>query len=79
MSQRCMITGKGPMAGNNVSHAHNKTRRRQLPNLQWKRIYVPELGRTVRVKLSTRALRTIDKKGLLPYLREQGLKLKDIT
>jgi large subunit ribosomal protein L28 len=79
MSQRCMITGKGPMAGNNVSHAHNKTRRRQLPNLQWKRIYVPELDRTVRVKLSTRALRTIDKKGLLPYLREQGLKLKDIT
>jgi large subunit ribosomal protein L28 len=74
-----MITGKGPMAGNNVSHAHNKTRRRQLPNLQWKRIYVPELDRTVRVKLSTRALRTIDKKGLLPYLREQGLKLKDIT
>jgi len=79
MSQRCMITGKGPMAGNSVSHAHNKTRRRQLPNLQWKRIYVPELDRTVRVKLSTRALRTIDKKGLLPYLREQGLKLKDIT
>ena len=79
MSQRCMITGKGPMAGNNVSHAHNKTRRRQLPNLQWKRIYVPELDRTIRVKLSTRALRTIDKKGLLPYLREQGLTLKDIT
>ncbi len=79
MSQRCMITGKGPMAGNRVSHAHNKTRRRQLPNLQWKRIYVPELDRTVRVKLSTRAMRTIDKKGLLVYLRELGMSLKDVT
>ena len=79
MSQRCMITGKGPMAGNRVSHAHNKTRRRQLPNLQWKRIYIPEMDRTVRVKLSTRALRTIDKKGLMAFLREQGLSLRDIT
>ena len=78
MSQKCKLTGKGPMAGNNVSHAHNKTRRRQLPNLQWKRLYVPELDRTVRVRLSTRALRTIDKKGLMSYLRAQGLKLKDI-
>lgn len=78
MSRKCKLTGKGPMAGNNVSHAHNKTRRRQLPNLQWKRIYIPELDRTVRVRLSTRALRTIDKKGLLSYLRDEGLKLKDI-
>ena len=78
MSRKCKLTGKGPMAGNNVSHAHNKTRRRQLPNLQWKRIYVPELDRTVRVRLSTRALRTIDKKGLMAYLKDEGLKLKDI-
>jgi len=79
MSQKCKLTGKGPMAGNNVSHAHNKTRRRQLPNLQRKKLYVPELDRTVRVRLSTRALRTIDKKGLMPFLKEQGLTLKDIT
>lgn len=79
MSRKCKLTGKGPMAGNNVSHAHNKTRRRQLPNLQWKRIFVPELDRTVRIRVSTRALRTIDKKGLMAYLREQGLKLKDIV
>lgn len=78
MSRKCKLTGKGPMAGNNVSHAHNKTRRRQLPNLQWKRIYVPELDRTVRIRLSTRALRTIDKKGLMAFLRDEGLKLKDI-
>ena len=78
MSRKCKLTGKGPMAGNNVSHANNKTRRRWLPNLQWKRIYIPELDRTVRIRLSTRALRTIDKKGLLTYLRDEGLKLKDI-
>ncbi len=78
MSRKCKITGKGPMAGNNVSHAHNKTRRVQNPNLQWKRIYVPELDRTIRIKLSTRALRTIDKKGLMSYLRARGLKLNDI-
>ena len=78
MSRKCKLTGIGPMAGNNVSHANNKTRRVQLPNLQWKRIYIPELDRTVRIRLTTRALRTIDKKGLLTYLRDQGLKLKDI-
>lgn len=78
MARKCKLTGKGPMAGNNVSHAHNKTRRRQLPNLQWKRLYIPELDRSVRVRLSTRALRTVDKKGLLSFLKEQGLKLKDI-
>lgn len=79
MSRKCKLTGKGPMAGNNVSHAHNKTRRVQNPNLQWKRIYIPELDRTVRIRLSTRALRTIDKKGLMAFLRDEGLKLKDVT
>ena len=78
MSRKCKLTGIGPMAGNNVSHAHNKTRRVQLPNLQWKRVYIPELDRTVRIRLTTRALRTIDKKGLLAYLRDRGLKLKDV-
>ncbi len=78
MSRKCKLTGIGPMAGNNVSHANNKTRRRWLPNLQWKRIYIPELDRTVRIRLSTRALRTIDKKGLLAFLRDEGMKLKDI-
>ena len=79
MSQKCAITGKAPLTGNHVSHANNKVKRRQNPNLQWKRIYVPELDRTVRVRLSTRALRTINKKGLLPFLKENGLKLKDIS
>ena len=79
MARRCMLTGKGPKSVNNVSHSNHKTKRRQLPNLQWKRIYVPELDRVVRVRLSTRALRTIDKKGLMRFLRDNGMTLKDIT
>lgn len=79
MPRKCQITGKKPLAGKNVSHAHNVTPKWQRPNLQSKRIYVTELGRWVRVKLSTRALRTVNKKGLLPYLRDQGLTLRDIT
>jgi large subunit ribosomal protein L28 len=79
MSRKCSITGKKPMSGNNVSHAHNKTRRYQRPNIQRKRIYVPELGRFVRLTLSTRALRSVTRVGLLAYLRKNGLKLKDVT
>jgi len=79
MSRKCKLTGKGPMVANNVSHAKNRTKRRQLPNLQYKRLFVEELGRFVRVRLSTSALRTVNKKGLLPYLRERGIRLKDIA
>lgn len=79
MARKCKLTGKGPMTGHNVSHAQNRTKRRWLPNLQRKSIYVPELGRSVRVRLSTRALRTVTKKGLMSYLRDQGLTLKDIS
>lgn len=79
MSRKCTITGKKPMSGNNVSHAHNKTRRYQLPNIKKKRIFVPELGRHVRLKLSTRALRSISKLGLLAYLKKNDLTLKDVT
>ena len=79
MARRCSITGKKPLAGNHVSHANNKVRRRQLPNLQTKRIYVPELGKFVKIKLSARALRTVDKKGLLPLLKSEGLSLKDVV
>ena len=79
MSRRCRLTGKGPLSGNNVSHAHNKTRRRQLPNIQTKRIYVPELGRWVKIRLSVRALRTVTKKGLISFMADKGLSLKDVT
>ncbi len=78
MSRKCKLTGKGPLSGNNVSHAHNKTKRFQLPNLQWKRVFVPELGQTVRIRMTTRAIRTIDKKGLMAFLKDQGLSLQDV-
>ena len=78
MSKFCSITGKRPLVGNNVSKSNIKTKRRQLPNLQTKKIYIPELDRTVKIKLSVSALKTIDKKGLLNYLKKQKLELSDI-
>lgn len=79
MPRKCQITGKKPLSGHNVSHAHNVTNKWQKPNIHTKRIFVPELGRTVRLKVSARALRTIDKKGLLPFLRDNGLTIADVT
>lgn len=79
MARKCKITGKGPMTGNNVSFSQKKTKRRFLPNIQTKRIYVPELDRHVRIKMSVRAMRTVDKIGLMPYLKKQGLTLKDVA
>jgi large subunit ribosomal protein L28 len=78
MARKCQLTGKGPLSGNNVSHSNRRTKRRQLPNLQTKRIYVAEEDRWVRVKLSTRALRTVTKKGLLGFLRDEGLTLDQV-
>jgi len=79
MSRRCQVTGVGPISGNSISHAHNKTKRRFLPNLQKKRIWVKELNRFVTVKLSTRALRTISKNGtaeLAKLIRENKIKVR---
>ena len=78
MSRKCKITGKKPLVGNNVSHSNNKTKRRQLPNLQNKSIFVPELNKSIKIKISTNALKSIDKLGLMPYLKKKGLTLKDI-
>jgi large subunit ribosomal protein L28 len=78
MSRKCKLTGKGPMSGNNVSFSQKKTKRRFLPNIQVKKIYVPELDRHVRIKMSVRAMRTVDKIGLMPFLKKQGLALKDV-
>ena len=63
MSRRCQITGKGVLTGNNVSHANNKTRRRFLPNLQEASLLSDALGAAVRMRLSTRGLRTIEHNG----------------
>lgn len=60
MSRRCELTGKGVQSGNNVSHAHNKTRRRFLPNIQSKSLLSDSLGKTVRLRVTTSALRTVE-------------------
>jgi large subunit ribosomal protein L28 len=78
MSRVCQITGKRPVAGNNVSHAHNKTRRRFLPNLQSHRFWVDSEQRWVRLRVSTKGLRIIDKRGIdavLKDLRTRGEKV----
>ncbi|MFP4323784.1 MAG: 50S ribosomal protein L28 [Anaerolineales bacterium] len=79
MSRVCKLTGKRPNAANHVSHSQKKVKRKQYPNIQPRKIWVPELNKFVRVRVSTRAIKNIDKKGLMPYLEEQGLTLKDIT
>lgn len=70
MANKCELTGKGPMAGNNVSHAHNKTRRRFMPNLQKKKIWIAEENRWVTVKATAKALKTLDKKGYNAMMKE---------
>lgn len=75
MARVCIVTGKRPMVGNNVSHANNKTKRRFLPNLQSRRFWVESENRWVRLRLSNAALRTIDKVGIdtiLADLRARG-------
>ena len=64
MSKVCQVTGKRPMSGNNVSHAHNKTRRRFLPNLQSKRFWLESEQRWVRLRVSQKGMRIIDKHGI---------------
>jgi large subunit ribosomal protein L28 len=70
MSRICQITGKKVMAGNNVSHAKNRNKRKFYPNLQAKKFFVPETGETVILKVSANAIRTIDKKGIAAVLAE---------
>jgi len=79
MARRCQVTGVGPVAGNSISHAHNKTKRRFLPNLQKKRIWIKELNRFVTLKLTTRALRTIAKNRtgeLAQQIRDKKIKVR---
>jgi large subunit ribosomal protein L28 len=63
MSKVCRVTGKKPLSGNNVSHANNKTKRKQLPNLQKKRIWMEEEKRWVTIRVTARGIKTLDKKG----------------
>lgn len=70
MSRVCQVTGKRVQVGNNVSHANNKTRRRFLPNLHYRRLWVESEKRWVRLRVSQQGLRTIDKKGIDAVLAE---------
>jgi large subunit ribosomal protein L28 len=75
MARVCQVTGKKPMVGNNVSHANNRTKRRFLPNLQYRRFWVDSEKRWISLRISNAGLRLIDKKGIevvLAELREQG-------
>ncbi len=82
MSKVCQLTGKRPITGNNVSHSKRRTKRRFLPNLQKKRFFIPEKDKWVTLKVSTSAIRTINKLGVFAYLKklerkgvETGIKL----
>jgi len=70
MSRVCQITGKRPRVGNNVSHANNKTKRKFYPNLQKKRFYIPEEDKWITLKLSTSAIRTINKNGITAVIKK---------
>ena len=78
MSRVCQITGKRTTRGNNVSHAHNKTRRSFQPNLHYRRFWVENENRWVRLRISNKGLRIVDKKGIdsvLAELRSRGTKV----
>ncbi len=78
MSRVCQVTGKRPMVGNNVSHANNKTKRRFLPNLNSHRFWVESENRWVRLRLSAKGMRIIDKNGIdavLADMRKRGIKI----
>ncbi len=70
MTRICQITGKRTVTGNNVSHAHNKTKRKFLPNLQRKRFWLEDENRWIKLRISTAGLRVIDKKGIDQVLSE---------
>lgn len=63
MANRCELTGKGPLSGNLVSHSQRHTKHRQMPNLQTKRVWVPEEGRFIKMKISARAIKAISRNG----------------
>ena len=78
MSQVCQVTGKRPLVGMNVSHSHIRTKKRSLPNLRWKRYWVAGENRWVRLRVSTKGMRIIDKRGIeavLVEIRARGEKV----
>lgn len=76
---KCKLSGKKPQHGNSVPWSKKKTRRVWQPNIQKYTLYVPELGRAIRVKASTKAMKSVNKLGLLAYLKKNNLTLQDIS
>jgi large subunit ribosomal protein L28 len=79
MSRKSSITGKGPSFGNNVPFSKKRTRRRWDANIHDRRIWVPELSRFVKIRVSTRDMRSIDRHGLMAYLRSQGKTITEVA
>lgn len=79
MSYKCSISGKAGQFGNRVSHAKNRTRHVFKPNLQSKRLFVPSLGKYVRVRVSTKLIRTIDRLGIEATLKKFNMSVKDLV
>ena len=78
MSQVCQVTGKRPLVGMNVSHSHIRTKKRSLPNLRWKRYFLASENRWIRLRVSTKGMRIIDKRGIdavVAELRAKGHKV----
>ncbi len=79
MAGKCDLTGKKTIVGNNVSHSKVKTKRRLYANLQKKSVFIPELKKTIKVMISTRALRTLKKKGAFAFIKEMQKKGSKVT
>lgn len=75
MARQCSLTNVKGLVGNNVSHSQRKTKRVQQPNLIKKRIFIPEKNRTITLRLTARALRTLNKKGVYQFLKEKGIEI----
>ena len=78
MGRQCQVSGRGTTTGNNVSHSHRKTRRKFKLNIVTKKVYVPDEKKWVKLTLSTRALRTLRKKGLKSLMAKYNRSLKDL-
>ncbi len=78
MAKKCILTGKRTRVANNVSHANNKTKRKQKPNIKTKKIFIPSLGKHFRIKLSTKAIKSISKSGINKFLKKKNLKAEQL-
>ena len=79
MARECKLTGKRTNFAHNVSHANNKTKRKQLVNLKRKKVYIPTIDREISLRLSTKAIKTLNRIGIMQMLKKRNLTVKDIV